>query len=69
MKHIILIGFKNVGKTLIAKNLALALDLPFVDSDIVLEDLYANEHEECLSCREIKSWMAGRNQGPAWKWD
>lgn len=53
MRHIILIGFKNVGKSLIGKNLAAALNCPFIDSDRVLEDLYAARHPARLSCREI----------------
>lgn len=53
MQHIILIGFKNVGKSLVGKHLSDVLDLPFIDSDKVLEDLYAKQRAEKLSCREI----------------
>ncbi|MEK7067782.1 MAG: shikimate kinase [Patescibacteria group bacterium] len=53
MKHVILIGFKSVGKSLVGENLAVALDRPFIDSDIVLENLYAEGREARLSCREI----------------
>lgn len=53
MQHVILIGFKSVGKSLIGENLAIKLNQSFVDSDRVLEDLYARERETCLSCREI----------------
>lgn len=53
MNHIILIGFKNVGKTCVAKLLAEALGLPFADSDTVVRELYAARENKNLSCREI----------------
>jgi len=37
VKHIILIGFKNVGKTVVGKRLAEKLGRPFLDLDAVIE--------------------------------
>lgn len=53
MKHIILIGFKNVGKTAVGRELAKALNVPFYDSDASIQDLHNAEKNEMLSCREI----------------
>lgn len=53
MQHIILIGFKNVGKTAVGRELAKALNVPFYDSDLVIQDLHKTEKSEMLSCREI----------------
>lgn len=52
-KHIILIGFKHVGKTAIGKKLAEHLHSPFIDSDLHLELLYAQKTQKKLSCRQI----------------
>ena len=47
MKHIILIGFKNVGKTVIGKRLAERLGRTFVDLDTEIEK------KEGMTAREI----------------
>ena len=53
MQHIIFIGFKSVGKSSVGKNLAAALNCPFNDLDLALEDLYAEKYNTCLSYNEI----------------
>lgn len=53
MTHIILIGFKHVGKTTIGTALATRLGLPFVDMDDEIAAAYASETGRSLSCREI----------------
>ena len=53
MKHIILIGFKHVGKSTIAKLLAVALSRAHLDTDAIIEERHAQEHGLPLSCREI----------------
>lgn len=52
-QHIALIGFKNVGKSIIGKNLAQELSLPFIDTDEQIEIYYKNTFNQELSCREI----------------
>ncbi len=52
-KHIILIGFKNVGKSTVGKALAEKLSVEFVDLDQLIELNYKNEQQQALSCREI----------------
>lgn len=52
-KHIILIGFKHVGKTVVGKHLATALNVPFIDLDARIELLYEKESGGKLSSREI----------------
>lgn len=53
MMHIILIGFKHVGKTTIGKVLATRLELPFADMDDEIEAAYARETGRTRTCREI----------------
>ncbi len=53
IQHIILIGFKNVGKTRIGKMLAHDLGLPYVDLDAAIEQAYSGTEHKKLSCREI----------------
>ena len=53
MKHLIFIGFKNVGKTCVARAAAQELNLPFVDSDRKIEEKFAAQNGADLSCREI----------------
>lgn len=54
-KHIILVGFKSVGKSAIGRALALQLGKPFVDLDRVVEDLYEKETGDKEACRQIMS--------------
>jgi len=51
--HIILGGFKHVGKTFIGKKLARSLGKEFIDLDHSIEEHYEAEHTECLTCRQI----------------
>jgi 3-phosphoshikimate 1-carboxyvinyltransferase len=51
--HIILIGFKHVGKTLIGRQLAKVLNKKFIDLDEEIEKLYETIHLETLTCRQI----------------
>jgi shikimate kinase len=52
-KPIILIGFKNVGKSSIGLELACQMQGSFIDLDEAIEATYATEQVEKLSCREI----------------
>lgn len=54
LNPIILIGFKQVGKTVIGRELASRLDLPFVDLDEEIERMFASENKEKSTCRQIK---------------
>lgn len=51
--HIILIGFKHVGKSVIGKNLANQLHMPFIDLDHLIESLYESEFGIKYACRQI----------------
>jgi shikimate kinase len=51
--HIILIGFKHVGKTLIGRRLAKVLEKNFIDLDKQVEKTYYQQTSEKLTCREI----------------
>ncbi|PIZ94385.1 MAG: hypothetical protein COX81_03685 [Candidatus Magasanikbacteria bacterium CG_4_10_14_0_2_um_filter_37_12] len=53
MKHIILIGFKHVGKSVVGQALSEELNMPFLDIDRVIEDVYAKREGGMLSCRQI----------------
>ncbi len=59
--HIILIGFKYVGKSIIGRQLAKSLNKNFIDLDKELEKLYEKNFFETLSCREIMQ-KHGENQ-------
>jgi shikimate kinase len=51
--HIILIGFKHVGKTLIGRRLAKALNKKFIDLDREVEKLYEKKYLTFFTCRQI----------------
>ena len=53
LNHIILIGFKHVGKTIIGKHLARELKANFIDLDSQLELLHEKDMGKKLSCRHI----------------
>lgn len=55
MQHIILIGFKNAGKSVIGVALAKKLQRPFIDLDEKIQEAHANQTGEkiLLSCRKI----------------
>lgn len=52
-KHLILLGFKNVGKSTIGRKLAFALKKQSIDLDKEIEKRYQSEFLEPLTCREI----------------
>jgi shikimate kinase len=51
--HILLIGFKHVGKSAVGANLAKKLNHPFIDSDQAIESLYQTRFNKKSTCREI----------------
>jgi shikimate kinase len=51
--HIILMGFKHVGKSIVGKELARQLHKTFLDVDQALELEYEKKFQEKLSCRQI----------------
>lgn len=51
--HIVLMGFKNTGKSIIGENLAKTLAVPFMDLDKVTELFYEKKCNEKLTCRKI----------------
>lgn len=53
MGHIILIGFKHVGKTTIGTELGSRLALPFVDMDDEIVAAHARSTGRRMTCREI----------------
>ena len=53
MKHIILIGFKHTGKSVIGKKLAETSDMPCIDLDQKVEELHEQQQGEKLNCRQI----------------
>ena len=52
-KHISLIGFKHVGKSVIGANLAKALGMPFIDTDQQIETYHQHKFNQDLNCRQI----------------
>lgn len=52
-QHIVLIGFKHVGKTAVGQHLAKKVVAPFIDLDKKIEQAYEKEHKQKLSCRQI----------------
>jgi shikimate kinase len=50
---IILIGFKHVGKSVIGRELAFRLALPFIDLDKEIELAFEQDHQDKLTCRQI----------------
>lgn len=52
-RHIVLMGFKHVGKSVIGQSLAQKLSLPFYELDAVIETLYRGRTGDSQTCREI----------------
>ncbi len=52
-KHVILIGFKHVGKSVVGRALARQLKRPFIDLDCAIEQYFQKTHAEALTCRQI----------------
>ncbi|MCL5272292.1 MAG: 3-phosphoshikimate 1-carboxyvinyltransferase, partial [Gammaproteobacteria bacterium] len=53
VKHIILIGFKHVGKTRIGQRLSQILQKPFIDLDEEIANEYAQMNGTRFTCRQI----------------
>ena len=53
MNNIILCGLQKSGKTTIGKLLAMKLQRAFIDTDLLVEQAYAEKTGSWLSCREI----------------
>src|SRR3990167_4296917 len=51
--HILLMGFKHVGKSAVGASLTKKLNYPFIDSDQAIESLYQTRFNEKSTCREI----------------
>jgi shikimate kinase len=51
--NLILFGFKACGKTTLGKKLAQKLERPFVDTDVLIEQLYYRQTGHFLPFREI----------------
>ncbi|MCE3239108.1 MAG: aROK [Gammaproteobacteria bacterium] len=51
--HIVLMGFKHVGKSIIGKNLARRLNRLFIDLDHQIELAYENKFNKKYNCRQI----------------
>jgi shikimate kinase len=52
-KHIILIGFKHVGKTAVGRELAACTQRDFIDLDQKIEMRYEEQYQQKKSCRQI----------------
>lgn len=52
-KHLILIGFKGVGKTVVGRGLANQLNKCFIDLDDEIEQSYSKQYQTSLTCRSI----------------
>jgi shikimate kinase len=50
---LVLIGFKNAGKSRLGKLAARAAGAPFIDTDRIIEQLYHETTGKLLGCREI----------------
>lgn len=55
--NIVLFGIKGVGKTTVGKSLAKKIGRPFIDTDQLIETLYAIHFQETLNCRQIYQKM------------
>lgn len=53
LNPIIFIGFKHVGKTVIGRELARQLNVPFIDLDEEIERIFDHENKKKMTCRQI----------------
>jgi shikimate kinase len=53
IQNLILFGYKSSGKTFFGSLLARELNIPFVDTDLLVEKLYREEFQESGTCRQI----------------
>lgn len=71
VKRYILIGFMGAGKTFLGKQLAVKLNLPFIDSDEEIEneynstinEIFEKEGEEAFRLKEQKFILSLRDKG------
>jgi shikimate kinase len=61
-RHVVLLGFKHVGKSTIAKRLARLLASPFIDMDLAVEASFHQNMQECaeaqfFSCKDIVDYF------------
>lgn len=59
-RHIVLMGFKHVGKSAIGQALAQRLGLPFYELDDAIESLYHERSSQKMTCRQI---VASQGEG------
>lgn len=52
-RHIVLMGFKHVGKSAIGQALAQRMGLPYYELDAVIESLYCERSGQKATCRQI----------------
>lgn len=52
-RHVILIGFKHVGKSAIGQALAKKIQRPFLDLDKMIMQQYETQFNKQLNCRQI----------------
>ncbi|NDD58273.1 MAG: hypothetical protein EBZ47_03340 [Chlamydiae bacterium] len=53
--NLILFGFKKCGKSYYGLRVAQKMHMSFVETDLMIEELYASRFHNALSCREIVS--------------
>jgi len=51
--NLILFGFKKCGKTYYGLRLSSRMHMRFIDTDLLIEELYYKKHHQELCCREI----------------
>ena len=56
-QNLILFGYKSSGKTFFGSLLAQELEIPFIDTDQIIEKLYKKEFREECNCRQISIKM------------
>ncbi|MFZ2189160.1 MAG: shikimate kinase [Candidatus Magasanikiibacteriota bacterium] len=61
MKHIILIGFKHVGKSAIGQKLADELECSHVDLDNLIEQKHCHDTNQSLNCRQIMNELGAEH--------
>lgn len=52
-QNLILFGYKASGKTFFGKLLACELNIPFIDTDLLIEKMYQETFQEEYTCKQI----------------